>query len=71
MALKTITLNDGLLDLDQAAEYLGVPKRKLRDWALARYIDHSKLDYRTYRFKISDLDRFVAKRTRKAKTEVY
>jgi excisionase family DNA binding protein len=51
------------LTLEQAAEYLQIPLRSLRDLAFRKKISHSRLDYRNWRFRKADLDAYLEKRT--------
>ena len=44
------------MDFDEACAYLRVTERQLRDLCRDQRITHSRIDYRTYRFKKSDLD---------------
>ena len=62
-----VSLIDGLLDLKGAADYLKISKRALRDFCRAERITHIRVDYRNYRFRISDLDAFLESRTYRAK----
>jgi excisionase family DNA binding protein len=45
--------------LQQAAEFLGVTTRKLKDLCRQKRITHSRPDYRTYRFIRADLDAWL------------
>jgi excisionase family DNA binding protein len=49
-----------LFDLKDAAEYLGMTTRKLKDLCRDKRITHSRPDYRTYRFTREDLDKWLA-----------
>jgi excisionase family DNA binding protein len=44
------------MDFDEACAYLRLTERQLRDLCRDQRITHSRIDYRTYRFKKSDLD---------------
>jgi excisionase family DNA binding protein len=47
----------------EAAEYLQLPVRTVRDLCRRRKISHARQNYRNYRFTRADLDVFLAKRT--------
>jgi excisionase family DNA binding protein len=49
-----------LLDLAEAAEYLKISVRKLKDICRDGRITHDRLDYRTYRFSREKLDAYLA-----------
>ena len=54
------------MDIDEACAYLRLTERQLRDLCRDQRITHSRIDYRTYRFKKSDLDEwFEAYRLRR------
>ena len=65
--MKDVPLIDGLLDLDGAAKYLKITPRALRDFCRSKAITHIRVDYRNYRFRISDLDALLEARTYRAK----
>ena len=44
------------LTMEEAAEYLRLTERQLRELIKAGRISYAKIDYRNYRFKRSDLD---------------
>jgi excisionase family DNA binding protein len=44
------------MDVTEAAEYLRLSERQLRDLCRDEKITHARIDYRTYRFKKTDLD---------------
>jgi excisionase family DNA binding protein len=44
------------MDFDEACAYLRLTERQLKDLCRDQRITHSRIDYRTYRFKKSDLD---------------
>ena len=46
-------------DLAQAAAYLRLSERQLRDLVRHRRITCSRIDYRTFRFRQADLDEFL------------
>jgi excisionase family DNA binding protein len=46
-------------DLSQAAAYLRLSERQLRDLVRDRRITCSRIDYRTFRFRQADLDEFL------------
>ena len=54
---------DRPLTLNEAAEYLQLPPRKLRELCTAKKINHARLDHRKWRFTRADLDLYIAKRT--------
>jgi excisionase family DNA binding protein len=54
--------SDGLLDLTEAAKYLKISNRTLRDLCHRRAVSYSKINYRNWRFRKSDLDAYLAKR---------
>ena len=58
---------DRPLTIDEAAEYLQLPRRAVRELCKNNKIRHTPLDYRNIRFARADLDVFLAKRTK----EVY
>ena len=65
--MATVSLIDGLLDMDGAAKYLGISRRALRDFCNRGAITFIKLDYRNKRFRISDLEAFLESKTMRAK----
>jgi excisionase family DNA binding protein len=50
------------LNLTEAAEYLRLTERQLRDLCREQRITHCRVDYRTYRFKKEDLDEWFESR---------
>jgi excisionase family DNA binding protein len=50
---------DAYLNLREAAEYLGITTRRLKDLCRERRITHSRPDYRTYRFTRAELDAWL------------
>jgi excisionase family DNA binding protein len=48
-----------IYDLAQAAAYLRLSERQLRDLVRHRRITCSRIDYRTLRFRQADLDEFL------------
>lgn len=44
------------LTFEEAMEYLRLTERQLKDLCRAQNITHARIDYRTYRFKKTDLD---------------
>jgi excisionase family DNA binding protein len=56
-------LSERPLTIDQAAEYLQIPRRSLRELCDKRKIAHARLDFRNWRFKKADLDAYLEKRT--------
>ena len=65
--MPTVSITDGLLDLNGAAEYLQVSKRALLDFCRRGEITYIKLDYRNKRFRLSDLESFLESRTHRVK----
>ena len=49
--------------LKEAAEYLQLPRRTVRELYRRGKLTGSKLHYRAYRFALADLDAYLAKRT--------
>ena len=49
--------------LIEAAEYLQLPPRAVRELCTAKKINHARLDHRNWRFTRADLDLYIAKRT--------
>jgi len=64
------SINDGLLDLSEAANYLRISNRARRDLCKRRAVAYAKINYRTWRFRRADLDRYLNRSTVQAK-EVY
>jgi excisionase family DNA binding protein len=58
---------DRPLTLEEAAEYLQLPPRTVRELCGRKKITHSKLHYRCLRFSRADLDAYLAKRTKLAR----
>ena len=56
-------LSERPLTIEQAAEYLQISRRSLRELCEKRKIAHARLDYRNWRFKKADLDAYIEKRT--------
>ena len=56
-------ISDRPLTLEQAAEYLQIPRRSLRELCEKKKISHSRLDYRNWRFRKADLDAYLENRT--------
>jgi excisionase family DNA binding protein len=54
--------SDGLLDLTEAANYLKISNRALRDLCRRRLVSYAKINYRNWRFRKGDLDAYLAKR---------
>jgi excisionase family DNA binding protein len=48
------------MDEKEAAAYLRLTPRQLRDLCRDQNISHARIDYRTYRFKKSDLDEWFS-----------
>lgn len=58
---ESIAIPERPLTLAEAADYLQIPLRSMRDLASRKKISHSRLDYRNWRFKKADLDGFLEK----------
>jgi excisionase family DNA binding protein len=56
------TLANRPFTLKEAAEYLQLPPRTVRELYNRGKLTGSKLHYRAYRFTLADLDAYVAKR---------
>jgi excisionase family DNA binding protein len=56
-------LSERPLTLEQAAAYLQIPRRSLRELCEKKKIAHARLDYRNWRFRKADLDTYLEKRT--------
>jgi len=52
-------MDESIYDLAGAAQYLGMTTRKLKDLCRDKRIAHSRLDYRSYRFRRSDLEGYL------------
>jgi excisionase family DNA binding protein len=61
--VNDVTTPDRPLTLNEAAEYLQLPPRAVRELCTRRKLSHSKLDYRNYRFRRADLDAYLDKHT--------
>ena len=59
---------NGLLDLTEAAKYLKISNRSLRDLYHRRAITYTRIDRLNWRFKIEDLENYLTRRTVRAKT---
>jgi excisionase family DNA binding protein len=57
--MEDVSIANGLLGIDEAAEYLGLTRRFLRELCLRRKIRFAKPNYRTWVFKRSDLDAYL------------
>jgi excisionase family DNA binding protein len=51
------------LTLEEAADYLQIPRRSLRELCEKKKISHARLDYRNWRFRKADLDAYLGNRT--------
>ena len=60
---ESSSLSERPLTIDEAAEYLQIPRRSLRELCEKKKISHSRLEYRNYRFRKSDLDAYLESRT--------
>jgi excisionase family DNA binding protein len=59
----TLPTLDRPLTLTEAAEYLQLPPRAVRELCTAKKINHALLDHRNWRFTREGLDLYIAKRT--------
>jgi excisionase family DNA binding protein len=57
------SLSDVPLTLPEAAKYLQVSTRVLREWCNRNLIRYSRANYRRWYFRRSDLDAFLDRRT--------
>jgi excisionase family DNA binding protein len=57
--VEEVLINDGLLGIDEAAGYLKISRRALRELCLRRQIRHAKPTYRTWIFRREDLDEYL------------
>jgi excisionase family DNA binding protein len=57
--MKDVSMDDGLLGIDEAAQYLGVTRRFLRELYLRRKVRGAKPNYRTWVFRKADLDAYL------------
>jgi excisionase family DNA binding protein len=55
------------MTLVEAAAFLKIPVRSLRDLCKRKRVSHARLNYRTYRFRRSDLETYLNRRTVPAK----
>jgi excisionase family DNA binding protein len=55
------------LTLKEAAEYLQLPPRTVRELYQRAKLSGAKLNYRAFRFRQGDLDTYLAKRTKVAR----
>jgi DNA primase len=58
---------DRPLTLKEASEYLQLTPRTVRDLCQRRKLSHVRINYRHWRFRLADLDSYLAKRTVVAK----
>jgi excisionase family DNA binding protein len=65
--VNDLSLSDSPLTLVEAATYLKIPVRSLRDLCRRKRISHARLNYRTFRFRKSDLEIYLSRRTIPAK----
>jgi excisionase family DNA binding protein len=65
--VNDVSLSDGPLTLAEAAAFLKIPIRSLRDLCKRKRVSHARLNYRTYRFRRSDLETYLNRRTIPAK----
>jgi excisionase family DNA binding protein len=54
---------DRPLTLKEASEYLKLPPSTVRDLCKRKKLSHARINYRNWRFRRSDLDAYLAKRT--------
>jgi excisionase family DNA binding protein len=57
--MEDTSVNNGLLGINEAAEYLGVTRRFLRELYLRKKIRGAKPNYRTWIFRKADLDAYL------------
>ena len=57
-----------IFDLPEAAKYLRMSERALQEACLAQRVSFSKLNYRTWRFTRADLEDFIRRNRRQART---
>jgi len=55
------------MTLAEAAEYLQLPPRTVRELCTRKRLSHARLNYRNFRFRRDDLDAYLEKRTVLAK----
>ena len=60
-------LGDGLLTLEEAADYLRLKPRAVRDLCNRRGLSHIRLDRYNWRFRVADLEAFLNRFAFKAK----
>jgi excisionase family DNA binding protein len=65
--VNDVSLSDSPLTLIEAAAYLKLPVRSLRDLCKRKRVSHARLNYRTYRFRKADLEIYLNRRTIQAK----
>lgn len=63
--MKPLSSLDRPLTLEEAAEYLQLPRRTVLDLCKGKKpkLTHARFDYRNIRFSRADLDAYIAKRT--------
>lgn len=57
--MEEVSIDSGLLGLNEAAEYLRVSRRFLRELYLRKKIRGAKPNYRTWVFRKADLDAYL------------
>ena len=57
-----LSILDRPLTLEEAAEYLQLPSRTVRELCTRKKLAHARLNYRNFRFRRADLDAYVDKR---------
>ena len=57
--MEGVPINNGLLGINEASEYLGVTRRYLRELCLRNKIRFAKPNYRTWVFRKADLDAYL------------
>jgi excisionase family DNA binding protein len=50
------------MTLSEAAAYLQLPPRTVRELCTRKKLSHARLDYRNFRFRRGDLDAYLDKR---------
>jgi len=66
--LDRLRLADALVDAKEAADLLGVKPRTIWDWRKQGRLPYVEISPSCYRFRKSDIEQFLAKRTRREPT---
>ena len=67
--MKSLSVTDRLLDVNEAAAMLGLSPKTLYQWAYERRVPVVKLFGRALRFRLSDIQALIAKSVRPAIAE--